>query len=81
MSNVKPFPNWKPGATPTERFSELETESRERPERFRKVVVIYIEELPGHRTKARWLSSNCTTTEVLGVIDMGRSAVYEDTRG
>ena len=76
-NNVEPFPNWKTGASAAERFSELEHEARKHPGRFAQVVVVFVERMADGRTLTRYLTSGCSTTEALGVLESGKMTCYE----
>ena len=79
--NIKPFPNFKKDATPDERFSELQGEAIAHPHKFGKVAVIYQETRPDGKTMVRYTSSNCTTNELIGILEVAKIQLFEDTRG
>lgn len=84
---VTSLPIWKRGATAAERFEELTQLAREFPHRFRHVVVVYIEELaplPGDQragTVTRYITNGCSTTQALGVIELGKHEMIKYTHG
>ena len=79
--NVDYLPLWKKGATTAERFAELEMIARKHPERFGKLAIVYEETLPSKLTKIRQISNGCTTNELIGILELGKLQVVEDTRG
>lgn len=75
--NVEYLPIWKKDATPEERFLELAMIARKHPERFKRMVVLYQEELPNPggtfpKTMTRYVTNGVNTTEALGVIELGK---------
>lgn len=42
--------------------------ARKHPERFNKIAVIYQKELPNNRSVNRWAFNNCTTNELIGIV-------------
>lgn len=81
MSKIDFLPVWKKDATPAERFSEMEAIARKYPERFGKIAIVYEETLPSGLTRIRQISNGCTTNELIGILELGKLQVIEDTRG
>lgn len=79
--NIAILPFWKRNATPAEHFAELQMLARKHPERFGKVAVVYEETLPNGCTKIRQISNGCNTNELIGILELGKLQVIEDTRG
>ena len=77
---ITPFPNFKRGATPAERFSELQGEAIAKPHKFNKMAVVYQEELPDGKTIVRYTSSNCSTNELIGIFEVAKMQLFQDTR-
>lgn len=80
MSNVATLPVWKKGASVAERFYELGRLAEDHPERFSKVIVIYLEDLPAGRTQTREISAGCTTTDALGLLELDKQQVLADAQ-
>lgn len=78
-NTVIAFPRWKDKATPAERFDELAGVAREHPERFRKLVVIYVEEGPTGNLLARKLVDNLSTYEAIGLLHIIMRAIDRET--
>lgn len=76
--NVEYLPIWKSEATAEERFNELAMIARKHPERFKRVVVIFEEQLPLESgrtypdTITRYVTTGCCATMALGVIEAGK---------
>lgn len=79
-NTVVAFPQWKTNATAAERFDELAGVARERPERFKKLVVIYVEEGPTGNLLVRKLTDNLSTYEVIGLLHVVAHAIDEETK-
>ncbi len=77
--NVDYLPVWKKTESAEERFMELAMIARKHPERFGKIVVLYEETQPSTLTKVRYISLNCTTNELIGILEIGKMQVYADT--
>ena len=77
--NIEYLPVWKQTESAEERFLELAMVARKHPERFGKIVVVYEETLPSERTVVRQISVGCTTNEVIGILEIGKMHVYEET--
>ena len=80
MADPIEFPNWKRGASASERFYELHLQAKAHPERFTKMVLIYQEDLLNSRQRTRQISAGVTTTEALGLLQLGLQRVYEDSK-
>lgn len=78
-NNVDYLPIWKAGATPEERLSEMAAIARKHPERFSKMVFLYVEELPDGFTRARHHSFNASTHETLGILQEAAHNILERT--
>ena len=77
MDNVSYLPVWKKGATAEERFLELAMMARQNPDRFSKVAVIWSYENEEKAMMAtRYVSSDMTTMELLGLLELGRQEVF-----
>lgn len=76
--NVEYLPIWKNEATAEERFQELAMIARKHPERFKRVVVVYEEDMPLQkgetypRTLTRYVTSGVSCTLALGVFEAGK---------
>ena len=79
--NVQYLPIWKQNATAEERLSELAMIARQQPERFAKLVVVYVEEAPENRTVTRYITSGCDTIQALGILELGRYHLLQHTHG
>lgn len=79
MSNIEPFPYYKVDASPDERLSELQAEALANPHKFAQMVCVYQETLPNNRTRVRYISSNCSTNELIGLLEVAKIQLYEDT--
>ena len=75
------LPIWKRDATPADRFDELCAIARKHPERFNRIVVVYEEVLPNKNSVVRQISANCSTTETLGMLELGKVQLLQDTQG
>lgn len=75
--NVEYLPLWKKDATPEERLLELAMIARKHPERFAKIVVLYVEERPNNHTLLRHVTLNSTTYEMLGIMAEATHSVLE----
>lgn len=75
--NVEYLPLWKKDATPEERLLELAMVARKHPERFSKIVVLYVEELPNKHTVLRHASLNVTSHEMAGIMAEATHNLYE----
>lgn len=73
------LPVWKRDATAEERFLELAQIARKHPERFGKIAVAYEETLANKNTKIRQISSGCTTNELIGILELAKLQVVEET--
>lgn len=85
--SVTSLPIWKRGATAAERFEELAQLAREKPERFAKVFVVYVELLPipvgGEHspTVTRYITAGVNTSEAIGLIELGKYHLLKYTHG
>lgn len=70
-SNVEYLPVWKAEATAEERLLELAMIARKHPERFAKLMVVYVEEKPDGRCwQIRSIGSGLTTVfEEIGILN------------
>jgi hypothetical protein len=78
-NNVDYLPIWKFGATPEERLSEIAAIARKHPERFSKMVFLYVEELPDGFTISRRHAFNASTYELLGILQEAAHNILERT--
>lgn len=79
-AQIKYLPIWKRDATGPERISEIASVASEKPHEFKKVFVVYVEELPNGNTCTRTISAGCTTHEALGMLTEAAHEVIEETR-
>ena len=80
-ASVKTFPYWKANATAAERFSELEMEARTKPERFQRMLCVYIEILPNGRWKPRIAGvGNENDFERLGLLHTAMQEIEQEMR-
>lgn len=79
-AKVQYIPVWKRDATGAERMQELAQVASEKPHEFKKVFVIYIEELPDGCTRTRTISAGCSMHEALGMLAEATHEVIEETR-
>ena len=77
--NVAYLPVWKKGSTVEEWFQEFAMLARGRPERFGKVAVVYEETCSNGNMKVRQCSHGCSTTELVGLLELGKLNVVKDT--
>jgi hypothetical protein len=77
-NNVEYLPIWKNNATAAERFDELAMIARKHPERFAKMVVVYIE-VKEESTCTRQISAGCTTHEQIGVLAAAQFDLISDS--
>lgn len=75
--NVEYLPLWKKDATPEERLLELAMIARKHPERFDKIVVLYVEKKPDNHTLLRQASLNVTVHEMVGIMAEAAHSLYE----
>lgn len=75
------LPVWKRGATPEERFLELAAIAKAHPERFAKMLTVWVEYLDdGEHFKVQYLSDNLETLELLGLLTMTIEEVHAKLR-
>jgi hypothetical protein len=80
--NVVILPVWKKGASVEEWFYDLAMLARTHPERFQRVVLIYEEKLPDDgSTRCDYYSHGLTTTEMMGLIEIGKFRVWNEATG
>lgn len=80
MSTIDYLPIWKKNATAAERFDELAMIARKHPERFNKIAVVYEEILPNGNTKSRSTSTNCSTTELVGILTIAIKDIIDESQ-
>jgi hypothetical protein len=78
--NLEIMPNWKRDATMEERFHEFAMVARKYPNRFKNVVIIYEEDFED-TSKTRYMNSDMTTKELLGLIEQARMEVFIHCKG
>lgn len=78
--NVTFLPKWKHGSTIEEWFFEIAMIARKYPERFAKVAVIYEEKLANGNTVVRTASKGATTNELLGIVEIGKLDIIENSK-
>lgn len=81
LTNVELMPIWKKGADtgPGDRFRELALMADKNPERFAKLVVIYVED-NGKGDVTRYANYGVTTMELLGMLRMAEVEVFRVTQ-
>ncbi len=80
-NSVTTFPYWKANATPSERFAELEMEARTKPERFQRMLCVYVEITPSGRWKPRIAScGNDNDFERLGLLHTAMEEIEREMR-
>lgn len=79
-NNVALLPVWKKDATAEEWFYEMAMLARQYPERFKRAVIVYDEEKPNGNTLTRYACRNTSTTELLGLLEIGKQEVLDYTR-
>jgi hypothetical protein len=77
--NVDYLPIWKKGSTPEEFFLEVAMVARKKPMQFDKVVVVYQELLPNGNAKANYYCRNVSTTEAIGLLELGKGVLIDFT--
>lgn len=78
-ASVDYLPVWKKGATTEERLLELAQIAHKHPDHFGRFVIVYEETLPNGNTLVRQMSRGCTTNEVLGLLELGKNRVVQET--
>lgn len=73
------LPIWKKNATREERLFELAAIARKNPERFKRFVILYEETMPNGNTRLRHFAENCTTTEAVGLCQIGVHEILKST--
>lgn len=79
-ATINYLPIWKDGATVEERFLELAQIAGKHPERFGRVAVVYEETLPNKHTKIRQISTGCSTNELIGILELAKLQVVDETQ-
>lgn len=83
-NDVSYLPIWKKNASVAERLEEIALIARKYPERFDKLVVLYVETLPGPTpaglSQLRYIDSNTTTHEFMGICQDALMTVWNQTR-
>lgn len=77
--NLDYLPIWKKGATAEEFLQELAMIARKHPERFGKLVLVSEETLPSGETKVAYFTRQVSTTEVLGLLELGKMEILRYT--
>ena len=79
MTNLINFPNWKlKNVTAAERFDELATQAREKPNQFGHVLVAFIEILPNGNEIHRYISTLGSRREEIGLLAQMIDKVIRD---
>lgn len=78
--NVDYLDVWKKNASAEDRFLEMAMIARKHPERFGKIAIVYEETLANGCTVLRQISNGCNTNELVGILEIGKLKVLEDTR-
>ena len=76
-ASINYLPIWKKNATAEERFLEIAAIARKHPERFNKILVVYEEELPDKNTVTHCACHNASTTELLGLLELGKYEIMK----
>ncbi len=79
--SVDYLPVWKRNATAEERFQELAQIAAKHPERFGKICVVYEETLKNGCTVIRQVSNGANTNELIGILELAKLKVVEETLG
>lgn len=80
-ANVLILPVWKKGASSEEWFYDLAVLARKYPERFTRMVLIYEEvSADGEATRSNYYCHGVNTTELFGLIEIGKQKVWEQVR-
>lgn len=79
MSSITTLPIWKKDAPAHERLYELAELAREKPDLFRKWVIVYCED-NDQRFKTRYMNGEGTrTSDCLAVLQAGIQTVWSET--
>lgn len=78
-ASVDFLPIWKKGSTAEEWLQEVAAIARKKPEKFAKVVIVAEETRPDGCTSYDYYCRNTSTTEVLGMLELGKDAVLNAT--
>lgn len=85
-ATVDYLPVWKKDATPGERLRELALIADKHPERFKKWVIVYVEECPpdndhgGGPFCVRWMmGQGMRITDMLGTLTSGIQEIWRET--
>lgn len=73
--NVDYLPRWKKDSTPEEFLLELSHIARKHPERFKKILIFYEEEMDGGRSITRFHSKDANLLECLGLTVSGKHQI------
>lgn len=73
------LPVWKKGASAEDWFSDMANFARKYPERFRKMVLVYDEDIGNDQSRIGYYCHACSTTEAFGLLAMGQQRVWEFT--
>lgn len=78
--NVLILPVWKKDASAEEWFYDMAMLARKHPERFKRCVLVY-EEMSADNASSLtdYYPHGCSTTEVMGILELGKMRVYERT--
>lgn len=74
-SNLHILPVWKKGITAEEWFQDLALQARQYPERFQKMVLVYQVTKEDGRILTRYYCSALGTTELIGLLEIGKQEV------
>jgi len=75
------LPVWKKGATSHERLSELSEIARKYPKRFARFVIFYEEDLENDQSITRYIGTEMSTRELLGLVEQGRMEILLRVKG
>jgi hypothetical protein len=77
--NLTILPVWKKGASAEEFFHDMAMIARKYPHRFEKMALVYAETLANGNTQTSYYQHGCNTTELVGLLEIGKVQVIEFT--
>jgi hypothetical protein len=77
--NLTILPVWKKGASAEEFFHDMSMIARKYPGRFEKMALVYAETLSNGNTSTSYYQHGCNTTELVGLLEIGKVQVIEFT--
>ena len=79
MAEISTLPIWKKDASAYERLSELALLAKEKPERFDKFVIVYLETTSTGRYRVRLMNHNTRLVETLGLLELGKLEEFQES--